>query len=113
MPGVLGGLPDAALPFVYLVASVLFIHGLREMTHPRTAPRGNLISAAGMVIAVSGDIRVQKAYELTAEFFGDLRGDALDPGPLAVEVGRTGVVSGRTDQMTSHSLALFQRVGRR
>jgi NAD(P) transhydrogenase subunit beta len=53
MVTVLGGLPDAVLAFVYLVAGVLFIQGLRDMTHPRTAPRGNLISAAGMFLAVS------------------------------------------------------------
>ncbi|WP_251342692.1 NAD(P)(+) transhydrogenase (Re/Si-specific) subunit beta [Haloplanus halophilus] len=45
-------LPEAALAAVYLVASVLFIQGLRDMTHPRTAPRGNLISAGGMALAV-------------------------------------------------------------
>ena len=32
----------------YLVASVLFITGLKGLTHPRTAVRGNLTSALGM-----------------------------------------------------------------
>jgi len=50
--GPLASLPEAVLPFTYLVAGVLFIHGLREMTHPRTATRGNQISSAGMVLAV-------------------------------------------------------------
>ena len=36
----------------YLVASVLFIVGMKGMTHPRTAVRGNLISAWGMLLAV-------------------------------------------------------------
>jgi NAD(P) transhydrogenase subunit beta len=36
----------------YLTASVLFILGLKGLTHPRTAPRGNLLSAGGMLIAV-------------------------------------------------------------
>jgi len=36
----------------YLVASVLFIIGMKGMTHPRTALRGNLISAWGMLLAV-------------------------------------------------------------
>ena len=52
MPGLLAGLPDSVLSLVYLVAGVLFIHGLREMTHPRTATRGNVISSAGMALAV-------------------------------------------------------------
>ncbi len=36
----------------YLVASVLFILGIKGMTHPRTAVRGNLLSAWGMLLAV-------------------------------------------------------------
>ncbi|MFH2051185.1 MAG: NAD(P)(+) transhydrogenase (Re/Si-specific) subunit beta [bacterium] len=36
----------------YVVASVLFINGLKGLTHPRTAVRGNLTSAVGMLLAV-------------------------------------------------------------
>ncbi|MBX3433546.1 MAG: NAD(P)(+) transhydrogenase (Re/Si-specific) subunit beta [Pirellulales bacterium] len=36
----------------YLVASILFILGIKGMTHPRTAVRGNLLGAIGMLIAV-------------------------------------------------------------
>jgi len=36
----------------YVVASILFIRGLKGMTHPRTAVRGNLESAVGMLLAV-------------------------------------------------------------
>jgi NAD(P) transhydrogenase subunit beta len=36
----------------YLVAAVLFILGIKGMTHPRTAVRGNLLSAWGMLLAV-------------------------------------------------------------
>src|SRR6201988_2209607 len=36
----------------YLVASVLFILGIRGLSHPRTARRGNEIAAVGMLIAV-------------------------------------------------------------
>ncbi|MEE3258138.1 MAG: NAD(P)(+) transhydrogenase (Re/Si-specific) subunit beta [Candidatus Latescibacterota bacterium] len=36
----------------YLVASVLFIFGLKGLTHPRTAVRGNLLGALGMLLAV-------------------------------------------------------------
>src|SRR6056297_1242427 len=52
MAAILGGLPSSVLAFVYLVAGVLFIQGLRDMTHPRTATRGNLISSGGMFLAV-------------------------------------------------------------
>jgi H+-translocating NAD(P) transhydrogenase subunit beta len=36
----------------YLVASVLFIVGLKGLTRPRTAPQGNMLSAAGMLLAI-------------------------------------------------------------
>ncbi len=36
----------------YLVAAILFILGLRMLSSPRSAPRGNLTAAVGMFIAV-------------------------------------------------------------
>ena len=53
MVGVLGWLPESVLQIVYLVAGILFIQGLRDMTHPRTAVRGNAISSLGMFFAVA------------------------------------------------------------
>ncbi|MEF8813650.1 MAG: NAD(P)(+) transhydrogenase (Re/Si-specific) subunit beta [Halovenus sp.] len=46
-------LSESMLRLVYLISAILFIQGLRDMTHPRTAVRGNLISAAGMFVAVA------------------------------------------------------------
>jgi NAD(P) transhydrogenase subunit beta len=36
----------------YVVASILFIRGMKGLTHPRTAVQGNLTSAVGMLLAV-------------------------------------------------------------
>lgn len=36
----------------YLVAAVLFIFGLKDLSHPRRAHRGNLMGALGMLVAV-------------------------------------------------------------
>ena len=36
----------------YLIASILFIRGLKGLTHPRTAVRGNLTGSLAMLIAV-------------------------------------------------------------
>jgi NAD(P) transhydrogenase subunit beta len=53
MAGILADvLPAQTLQLTYLVAGILFIQGLRDMTHPRTATRGNLISSGGMFLAV-------------------------------------------------------------
>ncbi|MDD9819452.1 MAG: NAD(P)(+) transhydrogenase (Re/Si-specific) subunit beta [Nitrospira sp.] len=42
----------SAINLLYLVAAVLFILGLRGLTHPRTAVRGNLLGACGMLLAI-------------------------------------------------------------
>ena len=36
----------------YLASAVLFILGLRMLSSPKTAPRGNLMAAVGMFVAV-------------------------------------------------------------
>jgi NAD(P) transhydrogenase subunit beta len=43
---------DAWVNIAYVIASVMFVYGLKGLTHPRTAVRGNLISAGGMLLAV-------------------------------------------------------------
>lgn len=43
---------DTIIKLAYLVAAVLFIFGLKGLTHPRTAVRGNLLGAAGMLVAI-------------------------------------------------------------
>ena len=40
------------IDLTYLFASILFIFGIKGLTHPRTAVRGNLLGAAGMLLAV-------------------------------------------------------------
>ena len=46
MPG------QALIASTYLVASVLFILGIKRLSSPRTAPSGNLLSALGMGVAI-------------------------------------------------------------
>ncbi len=43
---------DVVINLTYVVASVLFVVGLKMLSHPDTARRGNLISGVGMLIAV-------------------------------------------------------------
>ena len=43
---------EAIIGLAYLAAAVLFIVGLKGLTHPRTAVRGNLLGAAGMLLAI-------------------------------------------------------------
>src|SRR5215213_5528428 len=44
------------LILIYLVASVTFIIGLKMLSHPETARRGNLVAAVGMTLAIFGTI---------------------------------------------------------
>ncbi|MCA8998591.1 MAG: NAD(P)(+) transhydrogenase (Re/Si-specific) subunit beta, partial [Planctomycetaceae bacterium] len=45
-------IPHTVIEFLYLVAATLFILGLKGMTRPKTAVRGNLLGACGMLVAV-------------------------------------------------------------
>ncbi len=42
----------AIVPLVYLVSAVMFVVGIKLMSAPRTAVRGNLVGAAGMALAI-------------------------------------------------------------
>src|SRR5947207_1938320 len=44
------------LTICYLIGSVTFILGLKMLSNPATARRGNIIAAAGMTIAILGTI---------------------------------------------------------
>ncbi len=44
------------IDLTYLLASILFILGIRGLTHPRTAVRGNLLGATGMFLAVAATL---------------------------------------------------------
>ncbi len=64
----------------YLFAAVLFIFGLKGLTHPRTAVRGNLLGSLGMLIAIVVtlldhriiDFRIIIAGLITGAFVGIL-----------------------------------------
>jgi hypothetical protein len=45
-------MPLSITNLAYLVAAVLFIFGLKGLAHPRTAVRGNMMGALGMLLAV-------------------------------------------------------------
>ena len=43
---------DALINFCYLLSAVLFILGLKGLSHPRTAVGGNMLGALGMLVAI-------------------------------------------------------------
>lgn len=48
------------LYIVYLIASVLFVVGLKMLSHPDSARKGNLLAAAGMTLAIIGTLALHK-----------------------------------------------------
>ena len=85
----------------YLVAAVLFILGIRGLSHPRTARQGNLLASAGMLIAV-----VATLLDPKIENFGYII--------AGVAIGTViGAVSARAVKMTAmpQMVALFNGVG--
>jgi len=90
---------------VYLFAAVLFIIGLKFLSSPRSARRGNWVAAVGMVLAVAWTVVVLH--------------DSFTPAGITicgaglVVGGVTGVISARIVKMTAmpQMVALFNGVG--
>ena len=49
-------MPESFLTLIYLIASITFIIGLRMLSHPESARKGNLVAAVGMGLAILGTI---------------------------------------------------------
>jgi NAD(P) transhydrogenase subunit beta len=80
--------PQVVVNLAYLVASILFILGVKGLTHPRTAVRGNLAAAGGMLLAIVVTLldRAIVSYELI--FAGLVVGTAAGI-PMALRVPMT------------------------
>ena len=50
------------IDLTYLLASILFILGIKGLTHPRTAVRGNLLGATGMLLAVVATLADRQVF---------------------------------------------------
>jgi NAD(P) transhydrogenase subunit beta len=70
-------MPIAAAKLGYLLAAVLFIIGLKQLSSPETARRGNLISGVGMLIAILITLVDRAIISYTVILFGLLVGGAL------------------------------------
>src|SRR3989304_3068559 len=64
----------------YLVASILFILGIKGMTHPRTAVRGNLTGAVGMLLAILATVWQLQLFSVGVAAVAMAIGAALVPG---------------------------------
>lgn len=97
--------------FVYLFCAVLFVVGLHLMNSPKTARKGNLISATGMVIAVVMAFIVLFSGEISNGF---QHGVAVLLLVLGIVIGAVaGVVSAKKVKMTDmpQLVSVFNTVG--
>lgn len=85
----------------YLIASALFIFGLKQLSHPRTAVRGNLLGALGMLIAIVVTLAHHEIISYTWIVAGLIVGSLI------------GAVLAQTIQMTAmpQLVALFNGFG--
>src|SRR5215218_1902188 len=95
------------LTIIYLIASVTFIIGLKMLSHPETARKGNLIAATGMTLAIIGTIFLYKD-----ELGNKLHNYLWIFGGLMIG-GVVGVMSARKVKMTAmpEMVSLFNGTG--
>jgi NAD(P) transhydrogenase subunit beta len=67
----------SVINLLYLLASVLFIFGLKGLAHPRTAVRANLVGAVGMLLAVIATLVDRSILGGGAQAFGLIFGAIL------------------------------------
>src|SRR5580765_6820714 len=95
------------LTICYLIASVTFILGLKMLSNPATAKRGNRIAAGGMIIAIFGTIFLYKGE--SGKHLGNyiLIGAALTIGTIV------GAIAARKVKMTAmpEMVSLFNGMG--
>jgi NAD(P) transhydrogenase subunit beta len=72
----------------YLIASVLFIFGLKGLTHPRTAVRGNMLGSLGMLLAIVVTLWDRSIISYEMIILGFIIGAAVG-GFLAVKIEMT------------------------
>lgn len=98
---------NSVLTICYIVASVTFILGLKMLSHPASARRGNLIAAAGMALAVVATIFLYKDEDGNAlHNYGWIFGGILIGGII-------GVMSAKKVKMTAmpEMVSLFNGMG--
>ncbi len=96
----------SVLSVIYLVGSVTFIIGLKMLSHPASARKGNLIAAAGMTLAILGTIFLYENNGERLHNFGWIFAGLLIGGII-------GVMAARRVKMTAmpEMVSLFNGMG--
>ncbi|CUT01498.1 NAD(P)(+) transhydrogenase (Re/Si-specific) subunit beta [Candidatus Chrysopegis kryptomonas] len=70
-------MPQAFVNIAYLISSTLFIFALKGLSHPRTAVRGNLLGALGMLIAIVVTLMDKSIVSYELIILGFILGSAI------------------------------------
>jgi NAD(P) transhydrogenase subunit beta len=92
---------EIIIPIIYLLSAVFFILGLKQLSHPRTAFKGNTTAAIGMLMAIIGTVIKTEIVSYDLIIIGLIVGGAV------------GVVFAKRVEMTSmpQLVALFNGFG--
>ena len=92
---------DLVIPIIYLFSAVFFILGLRQLSHPRTALKGNKTASIGMLLAIVATLLNNQILDFQSIFIAILIGSAI------------GAVLAKQVEMTSmpQLVALFNGFG--
>ena len=81
---------EIVLYLVYLIASVCFIFGIKKLSSPKTARRGNQLAALGMLLAIVVTLFDQKILTFEYIILGMVVGAAIG-AVMAIKVQMTGM----------------------
>ncbi len=68
---------DLVIPIIYLISAVFFILGLRQLSHPRTALKGNRTASIGMLLAIVATLLNNQILDFQSIFIAILIGSAI------------------------------------
>ena len=99
-----------SVEITYLIASILFVFGLKGLSHPDTARRGMVLAAAGMLR--------EKAYKLVQDYAmrawqeeSDFRAAIESDPEIRAALGEEGIAhSFSLDRQLRHVDQIFARV---
>jgi NAD(P) transhydrogenase subunit beta len=79
---------QAIINIIYVIAAILFIMGLKGLTHPRTAVRGNRLGASGMLLAIAVTLFSQEIIGFKLIIIGIAIGTVIG-AYLAIKIAMT------------------------
>jgi NAD(P) transhydrogenase subunit beta len=96
----------SVLSIIYLIGSVTFIIGLKMLSHPASARKGNLVAAAGMTLAILGTIFLYRQNGERLHNYGWIFAGLLIGGVI-------GVLAAKKVKMTAmpEMVSLFNGMG--